>query len=134
MGEDTYVGALRAPRAGSPDCVFAFVFESRKNPSTVSRLPSPVSRLASPVSHLMSPISRLLPSPISRLPSPVSRLPSPVSRDQKMTSHLYSDTITTLAAAVMQFVENQTLSSKTFLTNNLLDVQKHIKDHLRNTS
>ena len=27
-GEDTYVGALRAPRAGSPDCVFAFVFVS----------------------------------------------------------------------------------------------------------
>ena len=25
-GEDTYAGALRAPRAGSPDCVFVFVF------------------------------------------------------------------------------------------------------------
>ena len=25
-GEDTYAGALRAPRAGSPACVFAFVF------------------------------------------------------------------------------------------------------------
>ena len=25
-GEDTYVGALRAPRAGSPACVFVFVF------------------------------------------------------------------------------------------------------------
>ena len=25
-GEDTYARALRAPRAGSPDCVFVFVF------------------------------------------------------------------------------------------------------------
>ena len=25
-GEDTYAGALRAPRAGSPACVFVFVF------------------------------------------------------------------------------------------------------------
>ena len=25
-GEATYAGALRAPRAGSPDCVFVFVF------------------------------------------------------------------------------------------------------------
>ena len=25
-GEDTYEGALRAPRAGSPDCVSGFVF------------------------------------------------------------------------------------------------------------
>ena len=25
-GEDTYAGALRAPRAGSPDCVVVFVF------------------------------------------------------------------------------------------------------------
>ena len=25
-GENTYAGALRAPRAGSPDCVFVFVF------------------------------------------------------------------------------------------------------------
>ena len=24
-GEDTYAGALRAPRAGSPDCVIVFV-------------------------------------------------------------------------------------------------------------
>ena len=28
MGEDTYAGALRAPRAGFPACVFAFVFVS----------------------------------------------------------------------------------------------------------
>ena len=26
-GEDTYAGALRAPRAGSPACVFVFVFD-----------------------------------------------------------------------------------------------------------
>ena len=25
-GEDTYAGALRAPRAGSPACVFGFIF------------------------------------------------------------------------------------------------------------
>ena len=25
-GEDTYTGALRAPRAGSPDCAVVFVF------------------------------------------------------------------------------------------------------------
>ena len=27
-GEDTYAGALRAPRAGSPACAFVFVFAS----------------------------------------------------------------------------------------------------------
>ena len=45
-GEDTYAGALRAPRAGSPDCVFVFVFvfvyikfELRKDLTLPSQVP-----------------------------------------------------------------------------------------------